>query len=92
MAGSTLRLWAMRLSNAVFAQSAARGALPMVYAATAADVAGGDYVGPGGFMNMRGAPAVQRSSDRSYDAETARNLWAVSEELTGVDYDLPATG
>jgi len=92
MAGSTLRLWAMRLSNAVFAQSAASGALPMVYGATAPDVAGGGYVGPGGLMNMRGAPTVQRSSDRSYDAETARRLWAVSEELTGVDYDLPAPG
>ena len=90
MRGSTLRLWAMKLANAVLAQSAERGAWPMLYAATAPEATGGDYVGPGGLMDMRGHPETQRSSDRSYDRETARRLWAVSEELTGVRYDLPA--
>jgi len=90
MRGSTLRLLAMRLGNALLAQQAVDGALPMLYAATAPGVEGADYVGPGGFMQMRGAPEVQRSSERSYDRETARRLWAVSEELTGVTYDLPS--
>jgi len=82
--GSTVRLYAMKVANAVLAQSAESGALPMVYAAVADAVDGGSYVGPGGFMNMRGAPEPQRSSDRSYDESTARRLWEVSEELTGV--------
>ncbi len=85
--GSTLRLWMMKVANAVMAQSAAQGALPMLYAATAYDVAGGEYVGPGGFMDMRGSPEKQRSSDRSYDVATAERLWDVSEDLTGVEYD-----
>jgi len=67
------------------------GALPMLYAATAEDVAGGDYVGPGGFMSMRGYPETQRSSDRSYDETTAGRLWSVSADLTGVEYALPET-
>ena len=84
--GSRLRLALMSVANRLFAQSAERGALPMVYAATAEGIDGGEYVGPGGFRNMRGYPEVQRSSGRSYDEATARRLWAVSEELTGVEY------
>jgi len=87
-AGSTIRVWLMQLANAVFAQPASRGALPMVYAATADRIDGGEYVGPAGFMNMRGYPEPQRSSDRSYDENLARRLWDVSESLTGVEYEL----
>jgi NAD(P)-dependent dehydrogenase (short-subunit alcohol dehydrogenase family) len=83
--GSRLVQLGMGLANRLFAQSAAKGALPMLYAATA-DVDGGTYVGPGGFMNMRGAPEVQASSDASYDAETARRLWDRSAEATGVRF------
>jgi len=88
--GSTLRLWAMQAANALFGQSADQGALQMLYAATAPEVSGGDYVGPGGLMNMRGPPEVQQSSDRSRDEATAERLWTVSEELTGVSYDFAA--
>lgn len=38
-------------------------------------------------MNMRGTPERQASSERSYDEETARRLWDVSSDLTGVTYD-----
>jgi len=86
MAGSTLRKVAMEAANAVFAQDAEAGALPMLYAATMPDVGGGEYYGPGGFLGMRGGPERQRSSRRSYDRETARRLWDVSEESTGVSY------
>ncbi|WP_254522125.1 oxidoreductase [Natrinema caseinilyticum] len=87
--GSRLRKAGMRVLNTVLAQSAKKGALPTLYAATDPDTEGGAYYGPGGFQNMRGAPERQASSDRSYDEETARRLWAVSSELTGVTYDLP---
>ncbi len=84
--GSRVKLLAMRAANAVLAQSATRGALPTLYAATEPSIAGGEYVGPGGLGNMRGYPELQASSDASYDRETARRLWEVSAELTGVDY------
>lgn len=88
-AGSTLRLLAMKATNAVLGQSATQGALPMLYAAVEDGISGGEYVGPGGLLNMRGAPAVQESSAASSDEETADRLWAVSADLTGVEYDLP---
>ncbi|HET7324446.1 MAG TPA: oxidoreductase [Halococcus sp.] len=86
--GSTVRLWGMKAANAVFAQDAETGVLALLYAATAPDIDGGEYIGPGGFMNMRGHPEEQHSSDRSYDEETAERLWEVSKEFTGVSYDL----
>jgi len=88
-AGSTLRLWAMKVANAVLGQSATQGALPMLYAATAEGIAGGEYVGPGGLLNMRGAPELQESNAASRNEETADRLWTVSTELTGVEYGLP---
>jgi len=86
--GSTVRLGLMKLANALFAQSAERGALPMLYAATAPDVTGGDYYGPGGLLNMRGAPEKQSSSEGSYDERVAEKLWDRSEVLTEVEYAL----
>ena len=85
--GSRLRVLAMKAANALVAQSADRGVLPMLYAATQPSLSGGEYVGPGGFGNMRGAPTVQESSPASYDRADAERLWDVSEELTGVRYD-----
>ncbi|MFP8951952.1 oxidoreductase [Natrialbaceae archaeon A-arb3/5] len=78
--------WAM---NTLLAQSASSGALPTLYAATAPTIEGGAYYGPGGFMNMRGPPERQASSERSYDREAARRLWRRSSELTDVEYGLP---
>jgi NAD(P)-dependent dehydrogenase (short-subunit alcohol dehydrogenase family) len=74
------------LGNRLFAQSAAMGALPTLYAATAPDVKGCDFIGPLGMMGLRGAPGKIKSSARSYDAVLAARLWQVSEELTGVRY------
>jgi NAD(P)-dependent dehydrogenase (short-subunit alcohol dehydrogenase family) len=92
MAGSRLRLFAMRAANAVFGQSAEQGALPMLYAATASDIKGGEYVGPGGLLTMRGAPETQEPSRRARDRDLAAELWDVSEKLTGVSYALPVPG
>jgi hypothetical protein len=41
-------------------------------------------------LGMRGTPGKIRSSARSYDASLAAQLWLVSEQLTGVHYDLAA--
>jgi NAD(P)-dependent dehydrogenase (short-subunit alcohol dehydrogenase family) len=79
--------WRMvRVLSRFIGQTAERGALPALYAATAIDVQGGDYYGPEGWMGVRGYPAKSRSSESSYDLETAARLWSVSEELTGVRY------
>jgi hypothetical protein len=64
------------------------GALPLLYAATAPDVRGGDYIGPGGFMAYRGHPVKVQSNAASHDQAAAARLWALSEELTDVHYVL----
>lgn len=66
------------------AQDSLAGALPTLYAATAPDVAGGDYFGPGGLFEMAGPPVRAFPSSRARNDETARRLWEVSERLTGV--------
>ncbi|MFB6116152.1 MAG: oxidoreductase [Candidatus Nanosalina sp.] len=85
--GSRIRLAVMTVANKLVAQSAARGALPMLYAATSEEVEGGDYIGPGGPGNMRGYPEKQESSEESYSEDMAEALWTRSESLTGVEYD-----
>lgn len=66
-------------------QSDDGGALPTLYAAVA-DVPGNSYAGPGGLLETRGAPKLVARTARARNAETARRLWDVSEELTGVTF------
>ena len=69
-----------------FAQPADQGALPSLRAATDPEVRGGQYYGPSGFQQMRGAPKLVRSTAASYDTAAQQRLWTVSQELTGVTY------
>jgi len=85
--GSSVRMGVMKVANALLGQSAERGALPMLFAATSEEVTGGEYVGPSGFMDMRGSPEFQQSNAASRDEGDAERLWTVSEELTGVEYE-----
>jgi NAD(P)-dependent dehydrogenase (short-subunit alcohol dehydrogenase family) len=77
----------MWVTNRVLAQSEEMGALPTLYAATQ-DIPGGSYVGPDGFQERRGHPTLVGRSDAAADADTARGLWDLSEELTGVSFPL----
>jgi NAD(P)-dependent dehydrogenase (short-subunit alcohol dehydrogenase family) len=70
------------------AQPPEMGVLPLLYAATAPDVAGGAYVGPDGFMQRNGHPTLVKSNRTSRDARLAAQLWHRSELLTGVRYAL----
>ena len=76
----------MRVTNVLLAQSADHGALPQLFGATAPGVQGGQFFGPDGFREARGAPIEVRPVSRARDEETGRRLWDVSEELTGVSY------
>ncbi|MFE8596307.1 hypothetical protein [Archangium violaceum] len=42
--------------------------------------------GPDGFQQAKGHPIVVRSSAASYDSDTQRQLWEISEKLTGVAF------
>ncbi|WUB41193.1 hypothetical protein OHN38_42230 [Streptomyces sp. NBC_00588] len=67
-------------------QSPAMGALSVLRAATDPQVSGGEYYGPRGFQQSKGHPEAVRSRPQSHDAELQRQLWARSEELTGVTF------
>jgi NAD(P)-dependent dehydrogenase (short-subunit alcohol dehydrogenase family) len=82
----------MRLSNLTLAQSADMGALPSLYAATYPDLEGGSYVGPDGIGEFRGHPRLVSPNRAARDQRVAAHLWAVSEELTGIHFQLDAAG
>ena len=86
--GTSLVARGMGLATRLFAQPARDGALPTLYAATAADVHGGEYFGPDGPGEMRGHhPRLVQFSAATHDQAAAARLWAVSEELTGVTFE-----
>ena len=83
---SRIEAGVMRIVNAVLAQKADKGALPTLYAATAPDVVSGDFIGPHGFRELWGSPVKVKSAPLAREEGAARELWALSEELTGVSY------
>ena len=86
IAGATVQDRAGALANSLFAQSAERGALPTLCAATYPGLYSASYIGPDGFMEMRGFPKLTRAAAIAYDQRLAMDLWSVSEELTGVTW------
>ncbi len=74
------------LAAPLFIQSAAAGALPILYAATSPDAQPGAYYGPDGAGEIRGHPSLSKLSPAAQDAATAAKLWAVSEQVTGVRF------
>ena len=86
VAGASVADRAGALANAIFAQSAERGALPTLCAATYPGLYGASYIGPDGFMELRGFPKLTRAAAIAYDQRLAKDLWSVSEELTGVTW------
>jgi NAD(P)-dependent dehydrogenase (short-subunit alcohol dehydrogenase family) len=77
----------MAVGNRVWAQSEEMGALPTLFAATQ-DLPGDTYIGPDGLGEGRGHPTIVGRSGAARDEETARRLWELSEELTGVAFPL----
>ena len=85
--GNVIQHVGMWIGNKLIAQSDEQGAWPTLYAATQ-DIAGNSYVGPDGFREARGNPKLVGRSDAASDADVARKLWDLSEELTGVSFPL----
>lgn len=84
---------AMSIAQRLFGQPASAGAQPSLYAATAPNFVGGEYVVPGGFRNMRGAPVLIEPPRRARDAVSSARLWEESMRLTGVPFtDLLTNG
>lgn len=75
-----------RIGNPLFAQRPADGARSQLRAATDPGVLGGEFIGPGGPAELRGAPRRVELSPGAADAAVGRRLWEVSARLTGVRF------
>ena len=78
--GSRVEALAYRLMDPLF-QTAAMGALPQLYAATAPNAEPGGFYGPGGLGNLKGYPKACRLAPAARDAAACEQLWAMSAEL-----------
>lgn len=59
-----------------------KAALPILRAAVDPQVSGGEYYGPNGFREYKGAPTRVASSKSSKDPRAQEKLWELSEQLT----------
>ena len=78
----------MKYLNGIFAQDITMGALPTLRAAIEEGLKGAEYFGPNGFMEISGYPVKVESNQLSKDRAIAQKLWVVSEQLTGVKFEL----
>ncbi|KAE9308032.1 hypothetical protein PF008_g21080 [Phytophthora fragariae] len=87
-ANSSWYWWMMYRTSALFPpQSAPKGALSALYAATADGVKGGDYYGPK-YFDIYGYPIREDPSSVSRSETAAAKLWAYSEELTQAKFEV----
>lgn len=68
------------------AQSQQAGCMPTLFAATSDSIKGGEYIGPDGWMEVKGNPRGAYVAPKAKNVEVAARLWDVSEDLTKVKY------
>jgi len=81
-------LWLTKPLSWLMTHPADKGALPTLLAALGESVEGGDYYGPTGFNEMKGAPGKAKIEPQALDKEVAKRLWEVSEELTNHKFEI----
>ncbi|WP_052851993.1 SDR family oxidoreductase [Streptomyces avicenniae] len=74
----------------VLGQPADAAALPSLYAATVPGVTPGGFYGPTGRLECRGTPGPVKPPKAAAEPGRARELWEMSERLTGVTYPWPS--
>ncbi len=75
-------------SNKLIAQSASAGALPEVLAVAGTGAKNGAYYGPTRFGDTRGPVGESRVSAAARDEEAAIKLWALSEDLLDITWNV----
>lgn len=61
-----------------------KAALPIIRAACDPSVSNGSYWGPSGLFELTGEPDKAKVPKRAKNPDTAKRLWEISEDLTGV--------
>jgi NAD(P)-dependent dehydrogenase (short-subunit alcohol dehydrogenase family) len=79
----------VRTAQLLFAQPASLAALPALYQATHPAARADQYVGTK--RHLSGYPAVTAFPPAALREDTAARLWLISQELTGVSYDLASS-
>lgn len=75
----------LRVGINTFLNTEAAGALPTLFAATAAETVSGGYYGPQGFREMRGGDVgLAQVAEQARDQAAATRLWNECERLTGM--------
>lgn len=77
-------LW--RILNVFFAMSAKKGSEATLFAATNQKATEYIYWGPTGIIEMRGRTGKANINKKAQDKETAKQLWSISEKMTGVKF------
>ena len=78
-----------RVMAPILGEDVTHGVRPMLYGATAPAAKGGVFYGPKWFYH-HGEPVATRANGAAYNSAALQRLWAVSEQLTGVTYAIPA--
>jgi len=76
----------LKFLNIIVAQSGFMGAMPTLMAAIDPEASSGNFYGPSGFAQQRGFPKLVTPNKLSQDEVIGKRLWAISEELTGVEF------
>lgn len=85
-AQSGLRAWRQKKLGPLI-PAAAEAVRPIIHAATAEGVSGGDFYGPSGFLEIGGKTTKKARVDPvAKKADIAKRLRALSESMTGVSY------
>ena len=69
-----------------FAQNAKQGARSQIMAAVRADLVGGEFIGPA--QELWGEPKLIKGTKQSRDLALMKQLWELSEELTGATFEV----
>lgn len=75
-----------RFLTPFMSHDAAHGALPTLRAATAPDAVTGSYYSPERMFQLKGDPVLISLPKPARDANAARRLWDIAEQLTGVSW------
>jgi NAD(P)-dependent dehydrogenase (short-subunit alcohol dehydrogenase family) len=78
--------WLSKPFMPFISQSAAAGAWPQIYAATAPDAKPGGYYGPDGFRELKGGVAPAEIRPQALAAGVGGRLWDASAKLTGIAF------
>jgi NAD(P)-dependent dehydrogenase (short-subunit alcohol dehydrogenase family) len=84
--GAGLFALASRFAAPILSQSAADGALPILFAATSCEAQGGAYYGPTGYYELNGPPGCARIATQARNLDAANMLWELSEKMTHVSF------